>query len=298
MTDSIGRVVDAHIHLWDPANTEWYPYLSGQRDVGVGGLDRWARYFDQDTYFAEAAGWNVEKFVHVAAATDFVAETLQRDADADVTGHPDAIIGGLTIWGPVDTCIEQLESQRAAGRFRGVRPMAGMQALPPPPHGSKPRVVAEPAVLDALTEWDLIFEVMAHPDQLVEAARDLEAWGGELTVVVEHAGWPHSDSAEEFSLWQDGMAALAHVGPHVHCKLSGLAMPFGTMQPEVFRPWIEYCLETFGTERCFFGSNFPPDGRGGTFDELYTAFDTLTTGLDQANRDRLFATNAERLYRC
>lgn len=298
MTDRIGRIVDAHIHLWDPANTEWYPYLSGQRDVGIGDLDRWARYFDQETYFSESAGWNVEKFVHVAAATDFIAETLQRDADAQATGHPDAIIGGLTIWGPVDTCIEQLGRQRAADRFRGVRPMAGSQPPPRPSEGKKPRVVAEPAVLDAMAEWDLIFEIMAHPEQLVDAARDLEAWGGELTVVVEHTGWPHSDSAEEFDLWQTGMAALADLGRHVHCKLSGLALPFGSMEPELFRPWIDYCLEKFGTERCFFASNFPPDGRGGTFDELYNAFDTITADLDRETRDRLFATNAERVYRC
>ena len=156
----------------------------------------------------------------------------------------------------------------------------------------------KPHVLDALSERDLIFEIMAHPDQLLEAARGLAAWGGKLTVVVEHTGWPHSNSLEEFELWQTGMSALAGVSPDVHCKLSGLSMPFGSMQPELFRPWIEHCLETFGTDRSFFASNFPPDGRGGTFDELYTTFDTLTAGLDGEARDRLFAANAERLYRC
>src|ERR1700761_455757 len=120
MADRIDRVVDAHVHLWDPANTEWYPYLSGQRDVGIGDLDRWARKFDQETYFSEAAGWNVEKFVHVAAATDFIAETLQKDEEARATGHPDAIVGGLAIWGPADACIEQLDGQQVAARFRGV----------------------------------------------------------------------------------------------------------------------------------------------------------------------------------
>ena len=24
------RIVDAHVHLWDPAQTDWYPYLSGR----------------------------------------------------------------------------------------------------------------------------------------------------------------------------------------------------------------------------------------------------------------------------
>ena len=28
MTAQPTRVVDAHVHLWDPARTDWYPYLS------------------------------------------------------------------------------------------------------------------------------------------------------------------------------------------------------------------------------------------------------------------------------
>ena len=36
----------------------------------------------------------------------------------------------------------------------------------------------------------------------------------------------------------------------------------------------------------------------GSFDELYTTFAEVTAGLDAESRDRLFATNAERIYRC
>jgi L-fuconolactonase len=30
------RIVDAHVHLWDPAHTEWYPYLSHPPEQGSG----------------------------------------------------------------------------------------------------------------------------------------------------------------------------------------------------------------------------------------------------------------------
>jgi predicted TIM-barrel fold metal-dependent hydrolase len=36
----------------------------------------------------------------------------------------------------------------------------------------------------------------------------------------------------------------------------------------------------------------------GTFDDLYSTFSTVTAGLDDPSRDKLFATNAERVYRC
>ena len=84
----------------------------------------------------------------------------------------------------------------------------------------------------------------------------------------------------------------------MHCKLSGLAMPLHSNEASVLRPWIEHCLDAFGTDRCMFASNFPVDAMHGTFDELYGAYDGATAHLDAETRDKLFAANAERLYRC
>ncbi len=124
-------------------------------------------------------------------------------------------------------------------------------------------------VLAALQERGLLFELMAHSDQLSAAARGLAEFD-DLVVVVEHAGWPRSASSQEWTMWKEGMAALAGLGDNVVCKLSGLAMPLGSMAADVLRPWIEYAIETFGVDRCMFASNFPVDGIHGTFDELYT----------------------------
>jgi predicted TIM-barrel fold metal-dependent hydrolase len=153
-----------------------------------------------------------------------------------------------------------------------------------------------PGVLDALQERNLLFELMTHPDQLQEAAAQL-AGLDDLMVVVEHTGWPRSNSDAERALWQVGMDALADLGDNVVCKLSGLAMPFGSMSVDAFAPWLEYAIEIFGDNRCMFASNFPVDAMYGTFDELYTVFNTVTAGLDGESRQKLFAGNAERVYR-
>lgn len=94
------------------------------------------------------------------------------------------------------------------------------------------------------------------------------------------------------------MATLAALGDNVVCKLSGLAMPLGSMDARVFRPWVEYCFEAFGTDRCTFASNLPVDGTHETFDHLYETYAALTATLDAADRDKLFATDAERVYHC
>jgi L-fuconolactonase len=94
------------------------------------------------------------------------------------------------------------------------------------------------------------------------------------------------------------MKALAAAGGQVHCKLSGLAMPLGAMRAEAFRPWLETAIETFGVGRCLFASNFPVDGLHGSLDQLWSAYAEVTAGLGADEVDLLYATNAERLYRC
>ncbi len=287
MTDRPVRVVDAHVHIWDPARSDWYPYLSRPPSQGTGDASRMYRRFDVESYEAEAAGWNVERFVNVAAATGrhSIDETIELDSNAHSRGGPDAIVGGLPPTDSVAEAIELLDRQMTASRFRGVRPMGVYEG---------PLPAAD--VLRALQERDLLFELMTHPDQLQEAAAQL-AGLDDLTVVVEHTGWPRSSSDEERALWRVGMEALADLGDNVVCKLSGLAMPFGSMSVDAFAPWLEYAIATFGDNRCMFASNFPVDSMYGSFDELYAVFDTVTAGLDSESRQRLFAGNAERVYR-
>lgn len=287
MTDEPTRVVDAHVHLWDPARTDWYPYLAHYPAPG-GDASRMNRRFDVDTHRAESARWNVDKIVNVAAATGrhSIDETIELDHLADACGRPDAVVGGLPPTDTVAEAVELIDRQMAASRFRGVRPM-----------GADMGVLPDGAVLRALAERNLVFELMTHPDQLRQAATGLAGFD-DLIVVVEHTGWPRSGSDGERALWRDGIDALAGLGDNVVCKLSGLAMPFRSMSVDALAPWLEHAIEAFGTDRCMFASNFPVDSMHGTFDELYATFSAVTAGFDAEQRDRLFAGNAERVYRC
>ena len=274
------RIVDAHVHLWDPANTDWYPYLSGRQQLNMGDTTGMQRKFDAPTYRRESDGWNVVALVNVAAATGMhsIDETLAMDEREGV----DAIVGGLPPTETVDDAIALIDKQMQATKFRGVRPMGQFKEPLP----------AED-VLRALAERNLVFEVMTHTEQLVDAARGL-AGHDALTVVVEHTGWPTSSSEAEFDAWKTGIDALANVGDNVVCKLSGLAMPLGAMTVDAFRPWVEHALAAFGATRCMFASNFPVDGMHGSLDQLLTVMSELVEAGDHAD---VFAATAERVYR-
>ncbi|MBB3602821.1 putative TIM-barrel fold metal-dependent hydrolase [Mycolicibacterium sp. BK556] len=282
------RIVDAHVHLWDPALTEWYPYLSGREELDMGDVSGMSRRFDATTYFTEAAGWNVEKLINVAAATGWnsIEETLELNRQADVDGRPDVIIGGLPPTDSVAETVAAIDRQLESPRFRGARPMGAAEGPLP---GDD--------VLHALHERDLLVELMIHPDLLLPTARRLESIDAPV-VVLEHAGWPRNGSADEYALWSEGITALGSLGPNVVCKLSGLTVPLGSMGVDVLAPWLEFAIEAFGTDRCMFASNFPVDGISGTLDELLSAYSAITAHLDTEERDRIFAGNAERIYRC
>lgn len=283
MTSKPTRIVDSHVHLWDPANTEWYPYLSGRQQLNMGDTTGMQRLFDVPTYRRESEGWNVVALVNVAAATgrNSIDETLAIDGRDGVS----AVVGGLPPTDSVADAIAVIDTQMGAAKFRGVRPM-----------GQFKEPLPAPEVLRALAERNLVFEVMAHTDQLVAAARGLDGHD-DLTVVVEHTGWPTSSSPDEFAAWKAGIDALAAAGPGVVCKLSGLAMPLGAMTADAFAPWVEHALGAFGAQRCLFASNFPVDGMHGSLDQLLTVMSELTAGLSDDARDAVFAATAERVYR-
>jgi L-fuconolactonase len=57
MAKKPARIVDGHVHEWDPSKADWYPFLqSADALVGIGMENTAAmlRVFDQETYFAES----------------------------------------------------------------------------------------------------------------------------------------------------------------------------------------------------------------------------------------------------
>jgi predicted TIM-barrel fold metal-dependent hydrolase len=62
-------------------------------------------------------------------------------------------------------------------------------------------------------------------------------------------------------------------------------------------PWLDWCIEKFGTGRCMFESNFPVDKQSCSYTILWNAFKRYAAGFSASDRAALFHGTAVRAYR-
>jgi predicted TIM-barrel fold metal-dependent hydrolase len=109
--------------------------------------------------------------------------------------------------------------------------------------------------------------------------------------------------------WATSIKALAAC-PNVFVKVGGLGMRVGGVsfheQAEppssetlaaTWRPYVETCIEAFGSSRSMFESNFPVDKGSYSYPVFWNACKLLTKGASSTERADLFARTAARFYR-
>jgi predicted TIM-barrel fold metal-dependent hydrolase len=286
------RFNDPHIHLWD-LGTGWYPWFESRKEDadyhGMGDGEKFlGRNYLLDDYFADAKSYDVEKIVHVTAAqtppslpdeTRFLQEMFEE------YGQPHGIIGGTYF----ERSIEDLDAELAAhaeyANFRGVRQSERID------FGSEHTTEC----FAVMQRRNLIFDMVATNRTLPKAAA-LAKQFDQMTFVLEHTGWPIDTTPETFAAWRIGMEDMAS-SPNTAVKISGLGRAMHEWTVEDFRPWVETAIDVFGTDRCMFASNFPIDGSYADYDTLIGAYEELTSGASEDERQALFAGNTERWYR-
>ena len=66
---------------------------------------------------------------------------------------------------------------------------------------------------------------------------------------------------------------------------------------ESIKPYIMHCIESFGIERCIWGSNWPIDKLWSSFEDVVTAYIKITEHFSMNDKTALFNQNAISLYR-
>jgi len=66
---------------------------------------------------------------------------------------------------------------------------------------------------------------------------------------------------------------------------------------DLWRPYIETCIDLFGPSRCLFESNFPPDSVSGDYRTLWNALKMTASRCSASEKGQLFSGTARTVYR-
>jgi predicted TIM-barrel fold metal-dependent hydrolase len=296
------RIVDAHMHLWDLEKIP-YPWLTPPLPVGItGDVSAIAKNYLLDDYLQDAravsGAFHVSKVVHVEAGANpaaSLAETRWLQSIANTRGYPQAIVAHAQLNSPQVAAL--LEQHASHPNVRGIRQILNWH--PDPKKTYTPRDLLEDPAWEQgfalLSRHGFSFDLQIYPGQMSAATR-LASRYPDTQMILNHTGMPVDRDATGLAAWRTGMRLLAQ-RPNVAVKISGLAMLDWQWTVESLRPFVAETISIFGTERCLFGSNFPVDRLFGAFERQYGAYHSLLTGTSATERERMLATNAERLYR-
>lgn len=283
--------VDTHVHFWDLAHPdlEWNWLAPGAIHPILGDIDaiKFPR-FDGESYAREVDGANVSKAVHVQAAIgsrDPVDETRWLQEQAQATGFPHAIVADANLKSPeIDDILDR--HAEASPLLRGIRDFSDGDYLVDDDFA---RGYAKLGERGLVCDLDCFWESMPK-------ARDLARRHPETVMVLDHAGFPLERTDEYFESWKRGISALAEA-ESAGIKISGLGMGDPGWTVDSLRPWVLHCIEAFGVERSFFGTNWPVDKLFGSYAAVLDAYAEIVSELSADERAALFSGNAERVYR-
>lgn len=315
-------IVDPHHHLWDRRGHRYLLHelladtASGHRIEATVFIDCMAFYRSGvDPAYRQVGETEFANGVAAMSASGLYDERFGATrACAGIVSWADLTLGEAVR--PV------LQAHLAAGngRFRGIR-HAGAWDASPEVHNSHtnppPGLYAQAdfrAGFAQLAPLGLSFEAWQFHPQMADVA-DLARAFPETTIVLNHVGGPlgigpYAGRADAVHAdWLKALRPLADC-PNVVVKLGGLGMriapfdfhqrerpPTSTELAEAWRPWIEPCIEAFGTPRCMFESNFPVDKVTTGYAVLWNAFKRLAAGASADEKSQLFSGTARRVYR-
>ncbi len=287
--------VDTHVHFWERPHSklDWVWLADDAVHPQLGAIQplKDLTTFTVPGLKADAEGSNVTKIVHVQAAigsADPVDETEWLQAMADATGWPNGITADAPLQNPDVAGVLERHAQFA--NLRGIRDFAqGDYLVDPDFHRG----------YALLEKYQLVYELDALWDNMAKAG-DLAKKFPNTTLILDHAGFPQERNDEYFAKWRAGLAAMAEA-PNTVVKISGLGMGDymvgDSWTVDSIRPYVLGCIEAFGVERSFFGSNWPVDRMYSDYSVLIEAYTEIIAGFSDSEKVALTSGNAERIYR-
>jgi L-fuconolactonase len=277
-------IIDAHMHLWDPAQFR-ISWLDGNPLLN--------QRYTLPEYRAQTSGIAIEAMVYVEVDIDPHYGLLEARWAAE-QALADPRIQGIVATAPLE------HGERA-------RPyLEALIATSPILKGVRRLIQAEAETfclqpdfirgVQILSEYGLSFDICINHRQfnsLLEMVRHCP----NTAFVLDHCAKPDIKNGV-LDPWREQMHTLASF-PNVFCKVSGLVTEAVPHQwtVEDLEPYLSQVLAVFGEDRVIFGGDWPVVLTAASYQRWVEALDTLTAHLSPQAKRKLWAENARRFYR-
>lgn len=274
-------IIDAHQHFWKLDMPFDHGWLYEPQHALI-----CRDYLPSDLApLLKAAGVSKSVFVQTQHNLDENRWALKLADDND-------FIVGVVGW--IDLASEQCEDQLLefleSPKFVGVRHIT--QGEPDDDFIVRPEVVRG---LKVLQKHKVAFDLLFYTQHLKHAAT-LADMLPELPMVIDHLSKPKIKDGIVAS-WRDDLKRAA-AQPNVFCKLSGMVTEadWKNWKPSDLKPYVETALESFGPERCMFGSDWPVCELAAPYGTVLDALKEVLGPLSDDEYKRIFSQTAIDFY--
>ena len=278
-----GGVVDAHVHLWDPAR------LSYIWEASLPSLARPCLPVDYDAAngdFAVSAMVFVEctaRMGQFEQEVRFIEELATREPRIGAIVMQASVEDGAKVGAFLDHMIE------TTPLLRGVRRVCSFE--PDPDFLLRPEVIAG---VRALGQRGLTFDMCIHFNQLASVARFADAVG-ETRLILDHCGTTGmpEEAADEWTRLLRDVAACGNVA----CKISEIPWIGGEHGRERMTGIVSQVVEIFGFDCIVYGGDWPICTLAKPLSAWIGLLDHALAKVDPADLTKFYRGNAMRFYR-
>jgi L-fuconolactonase len=271
------RKIDAHHHLWHYTPEE-YEWISEEMML-------LRRDFLRNDLRAALRSANVDATIAVQARHT-VEETQWLLACADEMPAIAAVVGWLPL--KADNLSELLDVVHSP-RLAGLRHVV---------QGEPDGFLDDPAFdrgIAHLAPRGLTYDVLIFERQLAETIRFVDRHPRQ-EFVLDHIAKPRI-AAGELEPWATHIRNLAQ-RPNICCKLSGLVTEadWTAWNLETLRPYLDICVEAFGSDRLLTGSDWPVCLVASSYAGWWAVLEEYFATFSASEKEKIFGANAAAFY--
>ena len=207
------------------------------------------------------------------------------------TANQHEFIKGVVGW--IDLRNRDVESRLAY--FSSLKKLKGFRHIV---QAESPGFLLQPSFINGvktLGRYGFTYDLLVYHHQLGDAL-EFVSQAPEVKIVVDHLAKP-SIATHDRKQWEIHMRAMAEF-PNVHCKISGMVTEalWPGWKYKDFLPYLDGVINTFGTGRLMYGSDWPVCLVAATYGEQLSIVQKYLKAFSAAEKKQILGGNAERFY--